>query len=915
MLYNFWRTPAEFTISDKLRAKIGVWLLSKKLIVFNLQYECGASLNYFGVYIRDVLDVMMLNRCLGRSGSLKEVASLRLGVQIWNSEVDEWNDIILKIIKNMKPTHKGRIRDEVSYLQDGKCRSIDDLIKWFDSVEKVTNRVSDCREAFYQMNKLVKKYYSSQRYIDFCRRFFDLVIQRSTIKDLECRFTDIPIEIIAPYAIADVEYTSQVKDKLEAEVKELDIVRISEVYNNLGKLGFELESSGIAWDDELATKLDKVYMDKAIDSLRSLLMTPKFQKILPSKSLSTENNLVFLRDSSQDILEIQTTTNLNDLTKYFNPRSNHKDTRQRFSDLIQTGRLKFLMLLADVFKEYQNDKERSLKNYPVLTPLLEDIIKEPDARERLKVIDMMVDNIEKVNQKITNHPANKQSLWKDDDGRNIPPPEVEKVIKFNNWKLEGMASELIEEVYNALSHIGGIDVNDEETWVPEFRSVFLFRFFKKVIKSYSTYIWGKVGRNRIALVDRSEVHNLRVLRYPGWRERTPIDKIWIKETEFGVATAVTKRFQSGDHTVPASELIDLRISRFPDGVRIHYDLSQSEIRVLATVAHDDNLLQKFIENADIHLFIASKIFDKPEKEISKQERRSAKSAVFAVLYGDSPPSFAAKFLSGNMKLAEYIFNQLFSSFPNIEKWIKQQHRFGLENGYILTPLGDPIYDIGLPPEVLSLKSWQKEHLLHDAFSNKVKLSPNKDRDKELRKLVAKAFRNMQNYPIQNCSSTLAGLGGYYLSKYIRDEELSARVDCFTHDSSDIDCQIFDLPKVFSALSKCVVDKVVEEFKIPIKAEYEIGLSGDQMVGLKNFIADGPVICTGFHETKRTALDLLDDRLSCYGVKTEIVIDSDVEIVQSLGGLFITKGAYSLGLGKSHKLVSGKMKLNFENVRR
>jgi uracil-DNA glycosylase family 4 len=916
MLYNFWRTPEEFPISIKLRARIGVWLLSKRLVVFNLQYECAASLTYFKVYIRDIIDVMMMNRSLGYSGGLKEVASSRLGARIWNTEVDEWNDLIGKIIKGLQPTHKGRVRDEVLFIQErDHSVSIDEVVAWYAAVKKPNERTNTGRDTLIQFNKLVKKYYSGDRYNEFCKRFFRLVIARAASRDLSTKFTDIPIEIIAPYATDDVEYTSLLKDSLQAEINKLDITRVTEVYNNLAKLGFEMEASGIAWNDTLASELDKVYLGTAIDCLRSLLMTPKFQKILPSLSLSTEDRRVPLAECHQDILEIQTTTELDHLTKYFNPRSNHKNTKDSFSRLIVTARLRFLMMLHEIFKVYQNSKEECLREYPVLGPVLEQIIAEPSVEQRFMIVETLVEGSEGISTKIARHPANARDLWRDDSGKKITPPEADVFIKFANWDLPGMASAVIEDVYNAFWHIGGINIDDDKTWVDEFRWIYSFRLYKKVMKSYSTYIWGDVGRGNAALLDKEEVHNLSAARRPGWQERTPENQVWIKETKFGVCTAVTKRFQSGDHTVPGGELIDLRVSRFIDGVRLHWDLSQSEIRILAFIANDQNLLQKFLEGADIHLYIASQIWSKSEKSVTKAERRFAKSAVFAVLYGDSPPSFAVKFLNGNVELAKYIFKQLFTAFPNIAKWIKAQHRFALQHGYLFTYFKDPIYDIGMPSEAVALSASAKEDLLDNVYSRKVRLSQNKELDKKLRQLISKSFRNAQNYPIQSVSSTLAGLGEYYLLEYLRDKEMSARIDCFTHDSGELDIQIADLPAVISVLPKLVVDNVVKEFKIPIKAEYEVGVSGGQMVELKDAVADGPIIYSNFKESKLKAVNALERKLTVYGVKCEIAIDKETENTRSMGEMFIARGAFNLAFGQKEKVVEGKMKLDFSQVKR
>jgi hypothetical protein len=74
----------------------------------------------------------------------------------------------------------------------------------------------------------------------------------------------------------------------------------------------------------------------------------------------------------------------------------------------------------------------------------------------------------------------------------------------------------------------------------------------------------------------------RAPRDKNWRPYTPKGKIWMYEPEWGCCTAVTRRWRSGCHTIPAStELMDLRTSRFKDGIIIHYDYAQQELRVLA----------------------------------------------------------------------------------------------------------------------------------------------------------------------------------------------------------------------------------------------------------------------------------------------------------------------------------------------
>ena len=927
-LYDFWRTPQEFKVTEKIKAKIGLWLLSKKLTVFNLQYEGGASLTYFKVYLQNVTDIMLWNRCLGYSGSLKEIAIQRLGVSAWTSDVDTWVENLTEIVIHCIPTPKGNIREEIKYILEIRPKTIDQILEWLGNPEWLKPRKKALHLSLSKINTLAKKYFVDEKYKRFCERFFMLVVARSEIKDKSVHYTDIPLEIIVPYAIEDANNTDRVQDHMWQEIKAAGLERTAEIYNSQAKLGFEMESSGIAWDDALASNLSETYMAKAISNLRSLLMVPEFQRLL--KSPSSETGEV-VAHCPQDILTIQTTTDVNVLCSYFNPRSNHEDTRQVFSDLITTGRLRIIILIHEVFKIYEVNKEECSARYPIFTPILEGIlecstleeektkISVEDVRTRLSIIDGLVKNSENLIRKVKNHPDNSPDKWRDEDKIRITPPEIDLVIKYSKWEVESMETSIIEDLYNAFTNIMGLNVDDPMTWCNEFKWIFWFRMFKKVMKNHSTYVWGKNGRSSVTRISKPNIYELSHFRYPGWSERIPDGQLWLKETKFGVCTAVTKRFQSGDHTVPSgSELINLRVSRFPDGVMVHYDYSQMEVRVMARIANEKRLLEAFVNGIDIHLFIASQVWRKPEKEISKQERKSSKAATFSIIYGDTYPNFAVKFVNGNVKLAKYIFDTFFGSFPSVKDYINECHTFALKNGYIKTFFGDPIRIIGMPPEVLDLSDLEKEEIRHNTYSRKVRFPGTKgDRDKDrlLRSRIAKSLRNSQNYPIQSSSSVIAGLGAHYINSYLRNKDMTSRITCFTHDSNDIDAQIADLPEVMSVLPRFAVNELVQEFDLPIRTDFEIGVSGGETIGLKKVQVDGKVITCDFHDSGKTALEAVHKRFTDYGVKMEVEITGEETVYRSLSELFSGKGAFALSMGDTRQVVSGKLKMNFTEVRR
>jgi hypothetical protein len=786
--------------------------------------------------------------------------------------------------------------------------------------ENMTKREKAIQLSLSRINNLAKKYYHGPRYAEFCQRYFKLLLFRSNARDDEIHYTDIPLEIIAPYAIEDVNSTDKIRDHLEKEIKECGLERGAEIYNSLAKLGFEMESAGIAWNDALASGLNDVYQQKAVSSLRSLLMIPRFQNILKSPNSKTGEKIA---DCPQDILTIQTATNIKVLSAYFNPRSNHENTRRAFSALVTTGRLQFIVLMHEIFNDYKIDKEECANNFPVLTPILEGILEcyrteegnekfkitAEDVKLRIAIVDNQVSKSEMLGNTIQSHKGNGKNQ------RNRL--ELDLFIKYVKWRVTSLDSSVIEDLCSAFVDILGLNVDDPTTWCDEFQWIFWFRMYKKVMKSYSTYIWGNSGRGAVTRINKNNVYKLVHPRYLNWSQTIPDEQIWLKETKFGVCSTVTKRFQSGDHNVPSdSELMDLRVSRFPDGIIVHYDYSQTEIRVLAKIANEKKLLEAFQNEVDIHSFIASQIWRKPENEVTKAERRYSKSATFSIIYGDSPPNFAAKFLNGNVSLAKHIFDTFFGSFPSVKSYIDECHRLALTNGGVKTFFGDPIRNIGMPPEALALSNFEKKEIRHNVYSRKVRFGRiHKLKDRLIRKNTAKSLRNSQNYPIQSTASVLAGLGAYYINEYLRDRNRTSRICCFTHDSIDIDAQIADLPEILSVPPRFAVNELIREFDIPIKTDFEIGVSGGEMVGLRAVQVNEKIITCEFHDSKKSALDNVCGRFTDYGVKMTIEVTGEETVYRSMSELFSAKGAYALSMGTTQSVVTGKMKMDFSEVRR
>jgi uracil-DNA glycosylase family 4 len=918
--WDFWRRRNEFDIPEGILHCIGLLLAAKRLIVFNMQFECAVTLSIFGQYVTNVIDLMLWNRMLGNSGGLKQVAQTRLNITKWADEVDIWNDCCEILFKNCSVTHKGNARHEMVYISEGHtkfdlepARNFEDVLIYLVSKFNIQNldaleqdmkpREYKVFKAFDTLDQLVRKYYQGEKLEEFCQRFFALLRERSEDRDDSIRYTDIPTEILVPYAIEDIVHTDELFFNFSKEIEEKGLVRTAEIYNSHGKLGFEIESSGIAWDNDRAAELDREYSKVSIETLRKLLTSPKMLSIL--------------KVTDQDILKIQTTTNIDDLTSFFNPNSNHETTKDMLSNLLITGRVRFTRMLYEIFKDWspRSEEDRN-KNFPVLYPLIEQLLEIKNPAERIELVEELVQNIDIIKQKVAAHPGNDSDKWRDTKKQKVEIPELEMLVKFYKWELPGTAADVMENLFEAFESILGIDVDNQKTWIPEFQHLIWFKQYKKVMKNWSSYVWGKNGRGSISQIDMTDIGRLRNKRIPGHIDNKPNSKIWILGPEMGILTAVTKRWKSSQHVIPAeSELLDLRVSRFPDGIRIHYDYSQQELRILAHLSQDRNLLDAFNRGEDVHLFIASKVWKKPKEEITKSERRFSKSATFAIAYGDIPSGFAVKFMHGDVPAAEALFKSFYEGFPDIQVWIKKQHRLSLDNnGIIYTLLGDPL-DVDMPYQALQLSNEDKDLLAEHPYTQKVSLSDNWREDKLLKHKVAKSFRNGQNYPIQSLSSVLAGLGINYMREYLRQNNMTSRIDLFTHDSGDIDAQIADVPRIVSMIPETSVKKIYDEFGISVKTDVEIGITANTGIELSGYTSNGNGIINGKFKAKKPALLAVIDKLERHNVRcTYDIKESEIE-KSSVKDLFKAKKAYSIDIGNPKEILKGSISLDFSRVDR
>lgn len=116
------------------------------------------------------------------------------------------------------------------------------------------------------------------------------------------------------------------------------------------------------------------------------------------------------------------------------------------------------------------------------------------------------------------------------------------------------------------------------------------------------------------------------------------------------------------------------------------DYSQIELRVLAHISGDEQLIDAYKSDADIHRITASKVFHTPFEEVTDLQRRNAKAVNFGIVYGIS--SFGlSQGLSITRKEAAVYIDQYFATYPDVKKFLDRQVEEAKEKGYVTTMFG------------------------------------------------------------------------------------------------------------------------------------------------------------------------------------------------------------------------------------
>lgn len=164
-------------------------------------------------------------------------------------------------------------------------------------------------------------------------------------------------------------------------------------------------------------------------------------------------------------------------------------------------------------------------------------------------------------------------------------------------------------------------------------------------------------------------------------------------TDFNQALTTTGRLSSVNpnlQNIPIRTERGLRVRRAfiaeQGNLLVSADYSQIELRVLAHITDDPQLLKFFKEDLDIHAKTASEVFEVPLDKVTSEQRRQAKAVNFGIAYGQGPYGLAEN-LGISRTEAKDIINRYFTRFPGVKKYMEDIVRLAYENGYVETLIG------------------------------------------------------------------------------------------------------------------------------------------------------------------------------------------------------------------------------------
>lgn len=278
--------------------------------------------------------------------------------------------------------------------------------------------------------------------------------------------------------------------------------------------------------------------------------------------------------------------------------------------------------------------------------------------------------------------------------------------------------------------------------------------------------------------------------------RSPIDgRI---HASFNQTITTTGRLSSSNpnlQNIPARSELGNRIrgafvAENSDNLILSADYSQIELRLLAHISRDDNLIEAFCDDEDVHSATASKVFGVPIEQVTKEMRSRAKAVNFGIVYGQSRYGLASSLGISLFEAQEFI-DRYFLTYPDVKKYMDDTVKFAYAHGYVETLYG------------------RKRYLSSGLLSTNGKIQE-------------ATQRAAINAPIQGTAADVMKLAMVRLQNDFDKNNIKSKIIIQVHDELVIETVNTELEEVKALVQKAM--ELDQPFLVPLKIDIYAGKS-------------------------------------------------------------------------------------------
>ncbi len=263
-------------------------------------------------------------------------------------------------------------------------------------------------------------------------------------------------------------------------------------------------------------------------------------------------------------------------------------------------------------------------------------------------------------------------------------------------------------------------------------------------------------------------------------------------TSYNQAVTATGRLSSSNPNLQNIPIRDengkeVRKAFIPDEGCLFFsaDYSQIELRIMAHLSGDHNMIEAFNTGYDIHAATAAKIFKKPIEEITSDERRKAKTANFGIIYGITTFGLAER-MQVSRGEAKDLIDEYFATYPKVKEYMEKSVNMARDKGYTETLFGRRCH----LPDINS----------HNAV------------------VRGYAERNAINAPIQGTAADIIKVAMVRIQQRLWKEQLRSKMILQVHDELNFNV----VPEEKDLIQQLVVEEMEHAFKMSVPLEADSG---------------------------------------------------------------------------------------------